>query len=98
MLEHGRGDYDWINRLLDSGATMHADRYGCWYNKDIGEVVKESGLRVGAVKRYHLGTTWEVVLRPEPALLTKEDKVLVAPVELRGTDPGNHAKQSWWPW
>lgn len=33
LLEHGRGYYEWIEKLLDSGATMRADGYGCWHIK-----------------------------------------------------------------
>ena len=68
LLEHGRSYYGWLNRFLDNGASMHADHYGCWWNKDIGKVVQESGLKIESIRRYHLGTTWEVVLRPTPRL------------------------------
>lgn len=43
--------------------------------KNGGEVVKESGLRVGIVKRYHLDTMWEVILRLEPGFLRKDEHV-----------------------
>jgi len=66
LLEHGRSYYDWLNRVLDDGAKMHADHYGCWWNKDVGRIVKESGLVVERIKRYYFGTTWEIVLRPAP--------------------------------
>ena len=66
LLEHGRGYYDWLNNVLDGLAAGHADHYGCWWNRDIGAIVKASGLEVESIKRYHLGTTWEVVLRPHP--------------------------------
>ncbi|KAK5320428.1 hypothetical protein LTR70_004511 [Exophiala xenobiotica] len=78
LLEHGRG-YDWmswLNSYLDSSAAMHADRYGCWYNKDVGDVVKESDLVVERVKRYYFGTVWEVVLRPAPAPLREEKNIV----------------------
>ncbi|KDB22659.1 hypothetical protein H109_05400 [Trichophyton interdigitale MR816] len=59
LLEHGRGHYDWLNGLLDGLAAAHADRHGCWWNRDIGEIVRQSGLEVVEARRYHLGTTWE---------------------------------------
>jgi methyltransferase OMS1 len=65
LLEHGRGHYDWLNHVLDGLAPAHADHYGCWWNRDIGAMVEQSGLEIEYVKRYHLGTTWEVVLRPK---------------------------------
>jgi methyltransferase OMS1 len=64
LLEHGRSDYEWVNTILDNLASLHADRHGCWWNRDIGRIVQESGLEVVEIKRYHLGTTWRVVLRP----------------------------------
>ncbi|KAK2750964.1 hypothetical protein FQN57_000039 [Myotisia sp. PD_48] len=64
LLEHGRSYYGWVNRLLDDLAPAHADRHGCWWNRDIGEIVRMSGLEVVESKRFHLGTTWKFVLRP----------------------------------
>ena len=65
LLEHGRSHYAWLNRLLDDSAPAHADRHGCWWNRDIGKIVEESGLEVVKIKRYHLGTTWWVELKPK---------------------------------
>ena len=70
LLEHGRSHYDWLNSWLDSSAPGHADRYGCWWNKDIGKIVEESGLEVVCLKRYHLGTTWWIELRPTKSKVT----------------------------
>jgi methyltransferase OMS1 len=108
LLEHGREYYEWVNRLLDRGAVGHAVRYGCWYNKDVGEVVRESGLVVGSVRRYHLGTMWEIVLRPNPALLKGEERVKLGLDQQEkqdgvdggvGASAGGHEKRkSWWPW
>ncbi|KAI9858210.1 MAG: hypothetical protein M1830_006349, partial [Pleopsidium flavum] len=65
LLEHGRSHYSWLNAILDDLAAHHADRYGCWWNRDIGKIVEESGLEVQKIKRYHLGTTWWIELRPK---------------------------------
>lgn len=64
LLEHGRSYYTWLNRILDNLAPAHADRHGCWWNRDIGAIVRESGLEVVEEKRWHFGTTWRYVLRP----------------------------------
>lgn len=64
LLEHGRSYYGWLNRILDNLAPAHADRHGCWWNRDIGAIVEESGLEVVEEKRWHFGTTWKYVLRP----------------------------------
>lgn len=70
LLEHGRASsrWSWINSYLDKSAAMHADRYGCWFNKDIEQVIEESGLIVDKIKRSSFGTVWEIVLRPNPDL------------------------------
>jgi methyltransferase OMS1, mitochondrial len=62
LLEHGRGHYWWINYVLDGLAKEHADRFGCWWNRDIGKIVEDSGLKVVGLKRYHFGTTWALEL------------------------------------
>ncbi|KAL2431393.1 hypothetical protein ABEF95_008069 [Exophiala dermatitidis] len=66
LLEHGRSYLGFLNKYLDNIAKRHADRYGCWWNKDIDQIVKDSGLVVESKKRYHFGTTYEYVLRPPP--------------------------------
>ncbi|KAL2810685.1 methyltransferase domain-containing protein [Aspergillus granulosus] len=64
LLEHGRSHYDWLNRVLDNLAPAHADRHGCWWNRDIGRIVRDSGLEIVEEQRWHFGTTWRYVLRP----------------------------------
>ena len=43
---------------------MHAKKHGCWWNRDIGEIVRESGLIVDRVERRQLGTLWILEARP----------------------------------
>lgn len=64
LLEHGRSYYGWLNNVLDNTAAAHADRHGCWWNRDIGELVRESGLEIVEEERRHFGTTCRYVLRP----------------------------------
>ena len=67
LLEHGRSHYGWINDMMDDNARAHADKFGCWWNRDIGAIVKNSGLDV--VKMYRpwfwaqMGTLWWVEMR-----------------------------------
>lgn len=63
LLEHGRSHYNWVNWILDRTAGQHAIKHGCWWNRDIGRIVEESGLIVAKVERKHLGTTWVLELR-----------------------------------
>ncbi|PGH01237.1 hypothetical protein AJ79_07969 [Helicocarpus griseus UAMH5409] len=86
LLEHGRSHYKWLNKVLDDLAPAHADRHGCWWNRDIGEIVRESGLEVVESKRWHMGTTWKFVLRPKvPGAETEE-----------GHENGKGGKNSTW--
>lgn len=64
LLEHGRGTWNWVNKLLDGLAARHASEFGCWWNRDIGKIVKDSGLEVVNIERKHLGTTWWIELKP----------------------------------
>ena len=63
LLEHGRSYYGWLNGILDNLALAHADKHGCWWNRDIRAIVRQSGLEVVKEKRWHLGTTWMYILR-----------------------------------
>lgn len=74
LLEHGRGRYDWINRLLDKFAPSHFDRYGCWWNRDIEDAVRRAerevpGLEVVRIERplwTQGGTMYWIELRVNP--------------------------------
>lgn len=95
LLEHGRAYewFGWLNRYLDNSAAMHANRYGCWYNKDIEKIVQESGLVVERVKRHYFGTVLEIVLRPAPGPLPGEEPPQKEQQALR--EPVKSAT-SWW--
>jgi SAM-dependent methyltransferase len=41
LLEHGRGHYAWLNDRLDKSAERHHHKWGCWWNRDIKEIVRE---------------------------------------------------------
>jgi methyltransferase OMS1 len=82
LLEHGRSHYQWMNNILDQHAPAHADRHGCWWNRDIGEIVERSGLEVVKMRRFHLGTTWWVELKVKTN--RKDEKEEVAAVDKEG--------------
>ncbi|KAK1767633.1 hypothetical protein QBC33DRAFT_536809 [Phialemonium atrogriseum] len=71
LLEHGRGWYDWVNGLLDEYADPHFKRYGCWWNRDIENIVRKAaqkvpGLEVVNIERplfMQMGTTLVIELR-----------------------------------
>ncbi|KAJ3104699.1 Methyltransferase-like protein 7B [Phlyctochytrium planicorne] len=66
LLEHGRSKWDWLNAALDKTALSHAKEWGCWWNRDIEKMVKDAGLHIVSSKRYHFGTTYEIVASPLP--------------------------------
>ncbi|AET38720.1 putative RNA methyltransferase Ecym_3223 [Eremothecium cymbalariae DBVPG len=63
LLEHGRGTYDFINKILDARAVKRVETWGCRWNLDIGEILDDSGLEIVEEKRTHLGTTWCIVAK-----------------------------------
>ncbi|KAF2871860.1 S-adenosyl-L-methionine-dependent methyltransferase [Massariosphaeria phaeospora] len=99
LLEHGKSHYEWLNRLLDKTAPAHANEHGCWWNKDIGQIVEESGLEVVAMKRYNLGTTWWVELKPRKGMRNKQAAAVVEELPQTPASPAPQ-KSSWslWGW
>lgn len=46
LLQHGRGSgwfERWVNERLDGGAAAHAAKWGCWWNRDILDLVGQVG-------------------------------------------------------
>lgn len=78
LLEHGRGYWGWLNNILDALAPGHAERFGCWWNREIGgvleEVEREGGLKVVECRRSNWGTTWWVELRRAEEEEEEEEK------------------------
>ncbi|KZF22487.1 ubiquinone/menaquinone biosynthesis-related protein [Xylona heveae TC161] len=74
LLEHGKSYYTKLNEIMDNLAPAHADKHGCWWNRDIGAIIAESGLEVVSIDRYHFGTTWKVELRPRQTTLKSDTK------------------------
>ncbi|CAH0474145.1 unnamed protein product [Peronospora belbahrii] len=64
LLEHGRSSYTWLSGILDKFADLHAQKWGCHWNRDILMLVKEAGLEVETVYRFHFGTTYYIVAKP----------------------------------
>lgn len=67
LIEHGRGTWTWINSLLDRTAVGRAKTFGCWWNRDLEKIIRDSGLEIVALKRKHFGTTWLIELRKPTA-------------------------------
>ena len=66
LLQHGRSPYNWLTAILDRHAPRHAARWGCWWNRDMDEVVRQAGLQIIVSRRFHLGTSHYIVAAPPP--------------------------------
>lgn len=64
LLQHGRAKWGWLNRTLDEEAPAHFAKWGCWWNRDILELVHEAGLEVDSCSRWHFGSTYVITARP----------------------------------
>jgi methyltransferase OMS1 len=67
LLEHGRTHsfgFHWLSNFLDRRAPNHAQKWGCWWNRDIKKIVEESGLVIKQMHTYHFGTGYFIVAEP----------------------------------
>lgn len=72
LLEHGRPPPGTLGAWLlsdrmDAAAAEHKRRWGCWFNRDVDAIVRESGLRVVSRGSWHFGTTYVYELAPAVA-------------------------------
>ncbi|EEY54793.1 uncharacterized protein PITG_08342 [Phytophthora infestans T30-4] len=76
LLEHGQSSYKWLSNILDKFADLHAQKWGCHWNRDIMALVEQAGLEVETVHRFHFGTTYYIVARPQakPGRKPKKDE------------------------
>lgn len=73
LLEHGRGQYDFVNNILDQRAEKRLQTWGCRWNLDIGEILDDSGLEIVEESRTHLGTTWCIVAKRKGDIKKKNE-------------------------
>lgn len=61
LLQHGRSQHEFLDKVLDKTSEDHAQHWGCWWNRDIISLVKQSGLKIDDIKRHHFGTTYMII-------------------------------------
>lgn len=66
LLEHGASSWEMVQGMLNRGAHYHAEKFGCYPNRDIVGLVKEAGLFIEVDDRKHFGTTYSLVCRKSP--------------------------------
>ncbi|KAI9291789.1 S-adenosyl-L-methionine-dependent methyltransferase, partial [Neoconidiobolus thromboides FSU 785] len=64
LLQHGVGKLEFLNKLLNQHAEDHANKWGCWWNRDILKLCEAAKLDVQSVSRFHFGTTYYIVAKP----------------------------------
>lgn len=78
LLEHGRSYQPWMNKVLDGSAEQHAKVHGCWYNREISDLVeeaaKQTGMEVVSERRRHLGTLYVFELKPKATTIQHKDE------------------------
>eukprot|EP00929_Paragymnodinium_shiwhaense_P073139 TRINITY_DN37182_c0_g1_i1.p1 TRINITY_DN37182_c0_g1~~TRINITY_DN37182_c0_g1_i1.p1 ORF type:complete len:372 (-),score=95.01 TRINITY_DN37182_c0_g1_i1:470-1519(-) len=68
LLEHGASSWDFVQGLLDRTADGHAEKWGCYPNRDIIGLVNKAGLHIESTERTHFGTTYKLICkRDKPA-------------------------------
>ncbi|KAF2731751.1 S-adenosyl-L-methionine-dependent methyltransferase [Polyplosphaeria fusca] len=97
LLEHGKSYFGWLNKLLDQTAPAHANDHGCWWNRDVQEIVVESGLQVVNIKRYNFGTTWWIELKPRKGIRQRQRQVELQRAKAAVAEtPVVQAARPWW--
>jgi len=66
LLEHGASNWEWVQGFLNSSAQRHAEKFGCYPNRDIATLVRQAGLHILVDERKHFGTTYSLVCCPHP--------------------------------
>lgn len=65
LLEHGTTkSWKGLAGYLDKYAERHAKNWGCVWNRDIQQIVKDAGLVVETMDTWHFGTTYYIVCKP----------------------------------
>lgn len=58
LIEHGRtNQWSWLDRVLDDGKDKHIELWGCEWNRDIDQIIRDSKLEVEWCDKWHFGTT-----------------------------------------
>jgi methyltransferase OMS1 len=103
LVEHGLSHYDWLNKLLRATTLDHAKKHGCWWDRDIQNIVYDSGLEIENLQRYTWGTIWWLELKPkkEDLLEKLRQEAVAAQAAKSSLEPISNSStlvRSWWPW
>ncbi|KAI7829381.1 S-adenosyl-L-methionine-dependent methyltransferase [Gamsiella multidivaricata] len=63
LLEHGNSSWGFMKDMQAKQLDRHVHKYGCYWNREIEEIVQEAGLEVVEEERSQLGTVYFIVAR-----------------------------------
>lgn len=64
LIEHGRTNtWAWLDKVLDDGKDKHIELWGCEWNRDIDQIIRNSKLEVEWCDKWHFGTTRVIAAR-----------------------------------
>jgi len=61
LLEHGNSHWGFMKDMQAKQLDRHVHKYGCYWNREIGELVQEAGLKVVEQERSQLGTVFYII-------------------------------------
>ncbi|KAF9994724.1 hypothetical protein BGZ65_009644 [Modicella reniformis] len=61
LLEHGNSEWKFLQDMQASRLDQHVHKYGCYWNREIGQLVQEAGLKVVQMERTQFGTVFYIV-------------------------------------
>ncbi|KAF8931663.1 hypothetical protein BGZ58_007482 [Dissophora ornata] len=62
LLEHGNSSWGFMKDMQAKKLDRHVHKYGCYWNREIEDLVQEAGLKVVEKERSQLGTVYYMVL------------------------------------
>ena len=67
LLEHGSSSFDWLSNFLRRNECAHAHTFGCYWARDMSNIIAQAGLQPSHVERKHFGTT-TLAICPVPTM------------------------------
>lgn len=74
LLEHGVGKYQWMKDYQEKALPGHVANWGCYFNRDIEDLVQQAGLKIESSSRHHFGTTYIIVATPNKEARLKDSQ------------------------
>lgn len=72
LLEHRRSSWEWIGRWQDRGVDAHAQQFGCYWNREPLDLVRQAGLELVRKRRYLFGVFHVIEAVPTNETVTED--------------------------